>query len=95
MILNIEICYIVCYSLNNEKNMNRFKKVSGILFIITITIVVGITIQILINDEHTIMAQQVGEPGVTPTDPKNVTNQTLQGYPTEDKNMSTGLEVRK
>ena len=71
--------------------MNRFKKVSGILFIITITIIVGTTIQILINDEHIIIAQQVGGPGVTPIDPENVTNQTLQGYPTEDKNMSTGL----
>ena len=50
------------------------------------------TIQILINDEHIIIAQQVGGPGVTPIDPENVTNQTLQGYPTEDKNMSTGLE---
>ncbi|MGH9981191.1 MAG: hypothetical protein ACRD6U_06535 [Nitrososphaeraceae archaeon] len=30
--------------------------------------------------------------GVTPIDPENVTNQTLQGYPTKDKNMSTGLE---
>ena len=38
------------------------------------------------------MAQQVGGPGVTPIDPKNVTNQTLQSYPTEDKNISTGLE---
>jgi hypothetical protein len=38
------------------------------------------------------MAQQVGAPGVTPIDPENVTNQTLQEYPTEDKNMSTGLE---
>ena len=75
--------------------MNRFKKGTGILFIITITIVVGTTIQILINDEHTIMAQQVGALGVTPTEPKNVTNQTLQSYPTEDKNMSTGLEARK
>ena len=72
--------------------MNRFKRVSGILFIITITIIVGTTIQILINDEHIIIAQQVGGPGVTPIDPENVTNQTLQGYPTEDKNMSTGLE---
>ena len=71
--------------------MNRFKKVSGVLFIITITIIVGSTIQILINDEHIIMAQEVGGPGLTPTDPENVTNQTLQGYPTEDKNMSTGL----
>ena len=72
--------------------MNRFKKVSGLLFIITITIIVGTTIQILINDEHIIMAQQVGGPGLTPIDPENVTNQTLQDYPTEDKNMSTGIE---
>ena len=71
--------------------MNRFKKVSGLLFIITITIIVGTTIQIFINDEHIIMAQEVGGPGLTPIDPENVTNQTLQGYPTEDKNMSTGL----
>ena len=72
--------------------MNRFKKVSGLLFIITITIMVGTTIQIFINDEHIIMAQEVGGPGLTPIDPENVTNQTLQDYPTEDKNMSTGIE---
>ncbi len=72
--------------------MNRFKKASGLLFIITITIIVGTTIRILINDEHIIMAQQVGGPGLTPIDPENVTNQTLQDYPTEDKNMSTGIE---
>jgi len=72
--------------------MNRFKKLSGLLFIITITIIIGTTIQILINDEHIIMAQQVGGPGLTPIDPENVTNQTLQDYPTEDKNMSTGIE---
>jgi hypothetical protein len=72
--------------------MNRFKKVSGLLFIITITIIVGTTIQIFINDEHIIMAQEVGGPGLTPIDPENVTNQTLQDYPTEDKNMSTGIE---
>lgn len=54
----------------------------------TITIALLITIQILINDEHIIMAQQ--GPGVTPIDPENVTDQTLQGYPTGDKNMSTG-----
>jgi hypothetical protein len=72
--------------------MNRFKRVSGILFIITITIIVGTTIKILINDERIIMAQQVGGPGVTTIDPENVTNQTLQSYPTENKNMSTGLE---
>ena len=74
--------------------MDRFKSVLGILFIITITIVVVFTIQILINDERIIMAQPeaVGGPGVTPIDPQNVTNQTLQGYPAEDKNMSIGLE---
>jgi hypothetical protein len=76
-----------------RKITNRFKKVSGILFIITITIIVITTIPILLNDERIIiMAQQVGAPGVTPIDPENVTNQTLQEYPTEDKNMSTGLE---
>ena len=72
--------------------MNRFKKVSGLLFIITITIMVGTTIQIFINDEHIIMAQEVGGPELTLIDPENVTNQTLQDYPTEDKNMSTGIE---
>ena len=36
------------------------------------------------------MAQQ--EQGITPTDPKNITNQTLQqGYPTEDKDISTSM----
>ena len=71
--------------------MNRLKKVSGLLFIITITIIVGSTIQILINDEHIIMAQEVGGPGLTPIDPENVTNQTLQDISTEDKDMSTDL----
>ena len=56
----------------------------GILFIIiTLT-----TIPILVNES--ILAQQ--EQGITPTDPKNVTNQTLQGYPSEDMDMSTGIE---
>ena len=58
----------------------------------TITIAVVISIQILVNDEHIIMAQQ--GPGVTPIDPENVTDQTLQGYPTDDKNMSTGSTNR-
>jgi hypothetical protein len=71
--------------------MNRFKIVLGrLLLIITITIT---TIPILVNEESIIMAQdQDQEQGVTPIDPENVTNQTLQGYPTEDKNMSTGIE---
>jgi hypothetical protein len=62
--------------------MDRFKIGLGILLIIiTITM-----IPLLVNES---MAQT---PGVTPIDPKNVTNQTLQGYPTEDKDLSTGIE---
>jgi hypothetical protein len=57
------------------------------LFIIT-TITITI-LPILINeDKNNVMAQ----PGVIPIDPENVTNQTLQGYPSEDKDMSTGIE---
>ena len=74
--------------------MNRFKIVLGIriLFITTISII--IMISILVNEESIIMAQQgpMSEPGVIPIEPENVTNQTLQGYPTEDKNMSTGIQ---
>jgi len=72
--------------------MNRFKKVSGLLFIITITIIVGTTIGILITDEHVIMAQQIRNPGLIAIDHENVTNQTLQDYPTEDRDMSTSIE---
>ena len=62
--------------------MDRFKIGLGILLIIiTITM-----IPLLVNES---MAQT---PGVTPIDPKNVTNQTLQGYPSEDKDLSTGIE---
>lgn len=72
--------------------MNRFKKALGrILFIITITIIT--TIPILVNEETIIIAQDENQ-GVTPVDPENVTNQTLQGYPTEDKNMTTGIEIK-
>ncbi len=38
------------------------------------------------------MAQQLRGPGVTSIDPENVTNQTLQDYPTEDRDMSTSIE---
>ena len=59
-----------------------------ILFGILSTIITLITIfPILVNES---IAQQ--EPGITPTDPKNITNQTLQGYPTEDKDLTTGIE---
>ena len=39
------------------------------------------------------MAQEVGEPGVTSSNLENITSHTLQGYPTEDKNMSTIWEI--
>ena len=60
----------------------KFKILFGILF----TIITIITIPIFMN---TGMAE---ENGITPIDPKNVTNQTLQDYPTEDRDMSTGIE---
>lgn len=67
-----------------NKKRTKFKILFGILS----TIITLITIfPILINES---MAQQ--EPGITPTDPKNITNQTLQGYPTEDKDLTTGIE---
>ena len=74
---------MLCYKeMMTNKEVTKFKILFGILFImITLT-----TIPILVNAS---MAQQ--EQGITPTDPKNITNQTLQGYPTVDKNMSTGI----
>ena len=32
------------------------------------------------------------EKGITPIDPENVTNQTLQDIPTEDTDMSIGIK---
>ena len=67
-----------------NKKRTKFKILFGILS----TIITLITIfPILVNES---IAQQ--EPGITPTDPKNITNQTLQGYPTEDKDLTTGIE---
>jgi hypothetical protein len=67
---------------NEEASNTKVKIVIVILFtIITITV-----LHILINDG---MAQ---EKGITPIEPKNVTNQTLQNIPTEDRDMSTGIE---
>jgi hypothetical protein len=67
-----------------NKKRTKFKILFGILS----TIITLITIfPILVNES---MAQQ--EPGIIPTDPKNITNQTLQGYPTEDKDLTTGIE---
>ena len=65
-----------------ERNNTKVKILAVILFtIITITV-----LHVLINES---MAQ---EKGIIPIDPKNVTNQTLQDYPTEDRDMSTGIE---
>lgn len=68
--------------MNEEAINTKVKIVIVILFtIITITV-----LHVLINES---MAQ---EKGIIPIDPKNVTNQTLQDYPTEDRDMSTGIE---
>jgi len=65
-----------------EKSNTQVKMLVVILFtIVSITV-----LHIIINES---IAQ---EKGITPIDPKNVTNQTLQDIPTEDRDMSTGLE---
>jgi len=57
-----------------------------ILVVILFTIITITVLHILINES---LAQ---EKGITLIDPKNVTSQTLQDIPTEDRDMSTGLE---
>jgi hypothetical protein len=57
-----------------------------ILVVILFTIITITVLHVLINES---LAQ---EKGIIPIDPKNVTNQTLQDYPTEDRDMSTGIE---
>ncbi|MDW0148871.1 MAG: hypothetical protein QOK89_00675 [Nitrososphaeraceae archaeon] len=57
-----------------------------ILVVILFTIITITVLHVLINGS---MAQ---EKGIIPIAPKNVTNQTLQDYPTEDRDMSTGIE---
>jgi len=69
-----------------EKTINTIGKILVVLLFTIITITI---LPILINDST---AQ---EKGITPIDPKNVTNQTLQDIPTEDQDMSTGLENNK
>ncbi len=56
----------------------KFKILFGILF----TIITIITIPFFMNS---CMAE---ENGITPIDPKNVTNQTLQDIPTEDRDVN-------
>ncbi len=65
-----------------EKSNTKVKMLVVILF----TIITIITIPVFMNIG---MAE---ENGITPIDPKNVTNQTLQDIPTEDRDMSTGPE---
>ena len=66
-----------------EETINNKGKILVVLLFTIITITI---LHILINES---MAQ---EKGITPVNPKNVTNQTLQDIPTEDRDMSTGLE---
>ena len=57
--------------------------------IIKISIIIISTVLFLINH---LVDESFQEKGIVLVDPKNVTNQTLQDVPTEDKDMSTGLE---
>jgi hypothetical protein len=69
--------------IQKEERINTRVK---ILVVILFTIITITVLHVLINES---MAQ---EKGIIPIDPKNVTNQTLQDYPTEDRDMSTGIE---
>jgi len=72
-----------CYDKMEDGTFHtRFKILFGILF----TIITIITIPVFMN---TGIAE---ENGITLIDPKNVTNQTLQDIPTEDRDLSTGIE---
>ena len=63
---------------------------NGINKIPLITISVAtIAILFLINYD---VDKSFQEEGITLTDPKNVTNQTLQNVPADDKDLSTGIE---
>jgi hypothetical protein len=68
----------------NEETINA--KVKMLVVVILFTIITITVLHILINES---ISQ---EKGITPIDSKNVTNQTLQDIPTEDRDMSTGLE---
>ncbi|HEU5172869.1 MAG TPA: hypothetical protein VFT83_05000 [Nitrososphaeraceae archaeon] len=57
--------------------------------IIKISIIIISTVLFFINYD---VDESFQEKGIVLVDPKNVTNQTLQDVPTEDKDMSTGLE---
>ena len=71
------------------KKEKIFKTESIRLPIIKITIIIISTVLFFINYD---IDESFQEKGIVLVDPKNVTNQTLQDVPTEDKDMSTGIE---
>lgn len=66
-----------------EETINTKVKIVVVILFTIITITV---LHILINES--ISQEKI----IASIDPKNVTNQTLQDIPTEDRDMSTGLE---
>lgn len=71
------------------KRETILKTESKRLPIIKISIIIISTVLFLINHH---VDESFQEKGIVLVDPKNVTNQTLQDVPTEDKDMSTGIE---
>ena len=71
------------------KREKIFKTEFKRLPIIKISIIIISTMLFLINYH---VDESFQEKGIILVDPKNVTNQTLQDVPTDDKDMSTGLE---
>ena len=71
------------------KREKIFKTEFKRLPIIKISIIIISTMLFLINYH---VDESFQEKGIVLVDPKNVTNQTLQDVPTDDKDMSTGLE---
>ena len=71
------------------KRETILKTESKRLPIIKISIIIISTVLFLINHP---VDESFQEKGIVSVDPKNVTNQTLQDVPTEDKDMSTGIE---
>jgi len=71
------------------KREKILKTESKRLPIIKISIIIISTVLFFINYD---VDESFQEKGIVLVDPKNVTNQTLQDVPTEDKDMSTGIE---
>lgn len=71
------------------KREKILKTESKRLPIIKISIIIISTVLFFINYD---VDESFQEKGIVLVDPKNVTNQTLQDVPTQDKDMSTGIE---